>query len=82
MAKKTEIQLLEEKLLTKKKAAFQSISDKKEDVDSYCGEYIDLINAAKTEREFAEAAENMMLASGFKAFDPLVGLKKRRESLF
>ena len=68
--KKTAGQQLEEQLFAKKENAFKSFAAKHADeLESYCNGYMEFLNNAKTEREFAKKAAELLQANGFKPFE-------------
>ena len=75
---KTEGQLLNEKYMYSYSNAWEKSSeDDKKAAFDFCEEYKKVLNAAKTEREFAAYAENMALAKGFiRIEDALASGKK------
>lgn len=75
---KTEGQLLNERLMYNYNNAWEKSSeDDKKAAFDFCEEYKKVLNAAKTEREFAALAESMAVAKGFiKIEDALAAGKK------
>ncbi|MBQ4539175.1 MAG: aminopeptidase [Oscillospiraceae bacterium] len=74
--KKTEAQLLKEKLCYSPKNAGERFSDSEwEKADLFCEGYKKFLDMAKTEREAVEIAISMARENGFKAFDPTVKYK-------
>lgn len=73
--KKTTGQLLEEKLLTKKKSGFKGYAKTLGEPDAgsplynYVDGYIDFMNCAKTEREFTKESAALLESRGFSPFD-------------
>ncbi|MBR5502368.1 MAG: aminopeptidase, partial [Oscillospiraceae bacterium] len=68
--KKTAGQQLEEQLFAKKEDAFKGFAAKyAEQLEPYCNGYMEFLNSAKTEREFAKKAAELLEANGFKPFE-------------
>lgn len=74
--KKSEGQLLQEKLCPKHKNAVTLLTEKEiADCDSYCEDYKKFLDAAKTEREAVEFTETAAKKAGFKPFKKNMKLK-------
>lgn len=74
MAEKTEGQKLAEKLLTKKKNGWESLTEPdKKKVMKFCDGYINYLNNGKIEREIIKESEDIAKSRGFK---PLSSFKK------
>lgn len=68
--KKTKGQLLEDKLLYNKESSYKDYAGKvKDKLPGYVDGYIDFMDAAKTEREFAKQAAARLVKAGFAEFD-------------
>lgn len=68
--KKTEGQLLEERLLTQKENSYNTYAQKvKKTLGGYVDGYLDFMNKAKTEREFTARSEALLKEAGFVSFD-------------
>ena len=68
---------LEEKLFLKNEVGFQKIDEsKKEEIFSFCDDYITFLNKCKTEREGALFAERFLKKNGFKDLSFFSSLKK------
>ncbi len=73
---KSKGKILEEKLFDKKEVGFESVSDsRKEEIFSFCDEYIDFLNECKTERESALFASKLLEENGFVSIDGVSSLK-------
>lgn len=67
--KKTEAELLKEKLLSSPKNAAQKLSDEKiKKADKFCEKYKQFLDAAKTEREAVKEAVTLAKESGFEKY--------------
>ena len=74
---KSKGKILEEKLFDKKEVGFESVSDaRKEEIFSFCDEYIDFLNECKTERESALFASKLLEENGFVSIDGVASLKE------
>ena len=74
---KSKGKILEEKLFDKKEVGFESVSDsRKEEIFSFCDEYIDFLNECKTERESALFASKLLEENGFVSIDGVSSLKE------
>lgn len=70
--KKTEGQLLNEKLTYESKSVWEKLTDEeREQLFSFCGQYIGFLNKAKTERESAEEIIRMVEKKGFVNFETI-----------
>ncbi len=68
--KKTDGQLLEEKLLLKKENGFKTFAQgKKQAPYEFCAEYMSFIDRSKTEREFTKNAVALLEKAGFKPLE-------------
>ena len=65
---KSEGELLKEKLVYKKKTAFEKCPDEKEAVFAYCEEYKKFLDNAKTERDASAYAIALAKKKGFREF--------------
>ncbi|MCL2538901.1 MAG: aminopeptidase [Oscillospiraceae bacterium] len=63
--KKSEAELLRERLLREKKSAFRKMPELFDECEEYCDEYIRFLNVAKTEREFVNEALKILRQEGF-----------------
>lgn len=58
---------LKEKLFRKTKTGWEGISSqRKEEIFSFCDEYMDFLNNSKTEREIVKSTKNIIEKNGFK----------------
>ena len=58
---------LKEKLFRKTKTGWEGISSqRKEEISSFCDEYMDFLNNSKTEREIVKSTKNIIEKNGFK----------------
>jgi aspartyl aminopeptidase len=74
--KKSEAKLLQEKLCETRKNGLLRADDKTvADADKFCEGYKAFMNAAKTEREASEFAENEAVKLGFRKFEKGMKLK-------
>ena len=64
--KKSEGELLKEKLVYKKKTAFEKCPDEKEAVFAYCEDYKKFLDNAKTERDATAYSIGLAKKKGFK----------------
>jgi len=74
--KKSEAQLLREKLLREKKNSFVKNPKLFGKSKEYCDAYIDFLNLAKTEREFVSETVKLLKEDGFAEFDPAKAFSK------
>ena len=65
---KSEAELLKEKLLYKKKTAFEKCPDEKEAVFAYCEDYKKFLDNAKTERDASAYSIELAKKKGFKEY--------------
>ncbi len=70
-----------EKLLYTPEYAADKQADVKEKAAAFAEGYKKFMDSAKTEREVAVVSEQMLLAAGYKPFEPEKGLRPRREDL-
>ena len=70
-----------EKLLYTPEYAADKQADVKEKAAAFAEGYKKFMDSAKTEREAAVVSEQMLLAAGYKTFEPKKGLRPRREGL-
>ncbi len=67
---------LKEKLMTSKKNSVLKMTEEQvKEADSFCEEYKNFLNNAKTEREAVEYTVDLLEKNGFKPFKPGMGLK-------
>ena len=67
---------LKEKLMTNKKNSVLKMTEEQvKEADSFCEEYKNFLNNAKTEREAVEYTVDLLEKNGFKPFKPGMGLK-------
>ena len=77
MMKKSNGQLLVEKLCNKKEVGFEKMNNERKDVIfSFCDDYIEFLNKCKTERESALFAEELLKKNGFNDIFSFSSLKK------
>ena len=77
--KKTEMELLSDRLLRRKKSVFYTNRDSYELSKDYCDRYITYLNLCKTERECVEESIKILGSHGFNDFsaaDPLLSGQK------
>lgn len=66
--KMTETENLKEKLFRKTKTGWEGIEkEKKEEIFTYCKNYMDFLNQSKTEREIVKSAKELAQQNGFKS---------------
>ena len=76
MIKMTEAENLKEKLFRKTKTGWETIDKKtKEEIFSYCKNYMDFLNVSKTEREIIKSAKKLAEKNGFKSIQEYQTLK-------
>lgn len=72
----TEAENLKEKLFRKTKTGWETIDKKtKEEIFSYCKNYMDFLNVSKTEREIIKSAKKLAEKNGFKSIQEYQTLK-------
>ena len=72
----SEIENLKEKLFRKTETGWEGITkEKKEEIFSYCNNYMEFLNKSKTEREIVASAKEIAEANGFKNIREYENLK-------
>ena len=67
---------LKEKLFNKKKDGWEEVQEEeKEKIFSFCNDYINFLNNAKTERESIKQAEKLAIENGFRNIDTITEVK-------